>query len=80
MTLALTWHQPYPGGRIVAKLGDIEVGAVFPDEKGASWSFWLKCRFSDIKPAKSVNAAQNALLSATADWLREAGLQQVQHA
>jgi hypothetical protein len=41
---ALRWDQPHENGRIVAKLGSIDVGAIFPgndDPKKTTWAFWL---------------------------------------
>jgi hypothetical protein len=85
MTARLTWHQAYPNGRIVAKLGEIEVGAVFPPVGEAQrrypwvWRFWIGAPGTPRQDghAKSELAAQNALTARVADWLREAGLQQV---
>jgi hypothetical protein len=75
--LRLTWHQAYAGGRIVAKLGDIEVGAVFP--RSYAWRFWLGNVTTPRQDgsAKSELAAKSALTARVADWLRDAGLQQV---
>jgi hypothetical protein len=56
--VTLTWSQPYEGGRLLAKLGEIEVGAVFPDEKGCTWSFWLGAVTGQHKRAKTVDAAK----------------------
>jgi hypothetical protein len=88
MTARLTWHQAYPGGRIVAKLGDIEVGAVFPPVGEGqhrypwAWRFWLGDMTTPRQDgsAKSELAAKNGLAARVADWLRAAGLQQVEHA
>lgn len=79
MTARLTWHQSYPGGRIVASLGQIEVGAVFPDASGARWSCFLdrtRHFHAQHKPSRTTQAAQNALAGAVSDWLRAAGLRQ----
>lgn len=79
-SLLITWHQSYPGGRMVAMLGRIEVGAVFPDPGGrARWSVWLpKGAYGGgaVTGARSVLAAQTALIAAVLDWLRAAGLEQ----
>lgn len=77
----ITWHQSYPGGRMVAMLGRIEVGAVFPDAGGkVQWALWLPkggfVRHWATISAKSELAAQNALIAAVLDWLRAAGLEQ----
>jgi hypothetical protein len=77
----LTWHQFQPGFRITAKLGYIEVGAVIPpDERLDPWvyRFWLR----DTEPcqAPSEQAAKDALTACVAEWLRDAGLEQVKEA
>lgn len=80
----LTWHQPFPGGRIVARLGAIDVGAVFPPVGAGQhrfpyvWRFWLGGVTTPRQEgrAKSELAAKNGLAARVADWLREAGLQQ----
>jgi hypothetical protein len=75
--LHLTWHQVHPKGRIVAKLGEIEVGAVFP--RSYAWRLWIGNATTPRADgrAKSELAAKNALTARVADWLREARLQQV---
>ncbi|MGB3644611.1 MAG: SAM-dependent methyltransferase [Mesorhizobium sp.] len=60
--VVLTWEQPHEGGRIVAKLGSVEVGAVFPEEKGCTWSFWLGTVSGPQKRAKSIQAAKAAII------------------
>jgi len=60
----LVWDEPHPGGRIVAKLGSVEVGAVFPAEKGCTWSFWLGSVTGPHKKARSVGAAKAAIAKA----------------
>jgi hypothetical protein len=82
--LHLTWHQIHRRGRIVAKLGEIEVGAVFPPigetqhKHPYAWRSWLE-NFTTPREgrANSELAAKSALTARVADWLREAGLQQV---
>lgn len=71
----ITWHQQYPGGRIVARLGKIDVGAVFPDPGAgnARWMFWLD-RMSDTVLARTEGAAKAALAARIADWLDRARL------
>lgn len=73
----ITWHQSYPGGRIVARLGEIDAGAVFPGPEGgkARWMFWLD-RTIDAVAAKSDAAAKGALTARVDDWLNRAGLTQ----
>ena len=78
-TPRLIWDQGYPGGRLVARLGRVEVGAVFPGTLTHRWWFWVggmtDGRSGD---AKSVQAAQNALTAHLLDWLRAAGLKQAE--
>ncbi len=57
----LTWSQPHEGGRLVALLGKIEVGAVFPAEKGCTWSFWLGTVTGTQKKARSIDAGKAAI-------------------
>ena len=81
----LTWHQAYPRGRIVAELGEIQIGAVFPPigetqhKHPYAWCLWLGNVTTPRQDgrAKSELAAKNALIARVADWLREAGLEQV---
>jgi hypothetical protein len=78
--LHLTWHQIHHTGRIVAKLGEIEVGEVLPPlgKHPYAWRFWLE-KFTTPRydSANSELAAKSALTARVADWLRDAGLQQV---
>jgi hypothetical protein len=90
MTAPLTFHQPYPGGRMVLRLGKHDVGAVFPpagsppDRLPWVWRFWLgghvtpgslSVAFStEHGRAKSELAAKNALLAKAEEWIRDAGL------
>ena len=80
----ITWTQDYPGGRIVAQLGQVEAGAVFPprgtpqDRPPCFWRLWIGGPMAVREGyAKSEQAAKNALAGALADWLRRAGLQSV---
>lgn len=69
----------YEGGRIVARTGQVEVGAVFPQRDGrAQWAFWLGQRVVTHVKASSVLAAKNALASRFQDWLRLANLAEAQ--
>jgi hypothetical protein len=73
---------------MVAKLGDIEVGAVFPpvsdvhDRYPWVWRFWLGDMTTPRQQGctKSELAAKNSLIARVEEWLRAAGLQQVEHA
>jgi len=47
----------------VAKLGSIEIGAVFPEDKGCTWSFWLGSYVgSTQKKARSTDAGKAAIV------------------
>ncbi|MBN9242450.1 MAG: SAM-dependent methyltransferase [Mesorhizobium sp.] len=62
--IGLSWDQPdNPRGRILAKLGSVEVGAVFPDPdaKGCTWSFWLGTITGPHHKARSIDAAKAAI-------------------
>ena len=80
--LHLTWHQAYPKGPIDAFLGEIEVGSVFCPIFDDCDYFW-SCNIGTVTTArkklraKSELAAKSALTACVADWLRDAGLQQV---
>ena len=84
MTARLTWQQSYPGGRIVARLGQIEVGAVFPPAGEGQhrypwvWRMWLGASGTVFPEGRgnSEQAAKNALTARASDWLRQAGLKQ----
>lgn len=81
--VALTFHQPHPGGRILLMLGEHQIGAVFPPTGHPSpanpwrWSFWLGTISTKAKEGRSMTelAAKNAILAEARDWLRKAGLQ-----
>ncbi len=77
---ALSWHQAFEGGRILAKAGAIEVGAVFPGhpdpDRDVSWSYWLTggiAGASGHKDARSIDAAKAALEKRWRQFLGEAG-------
>lgn len=82
MTTALTFSQPYPGGRILLMLGVHQIGAVFPPPNVTTlirpdwlWRFWLGgVTATKEGRAKTEQAARNAILSEAWDWLRRAGL------
>ena len=61
----LVWRQDYrqrPDSRLVAYLGTIEVGAVFPDKDGTcTWSFWLGTVHGPQKSARTVEKAKAAI-------------------
>lgn len=75
--MSLVFVAPdYEGGRIVARTGQVEVGAVFPQQDGsAQWSFWLGQRsFTHVKE-RNVLTAKAALIGRFHDWIRLADLQ-----
>jgi len=73
----LTWVQKDNVGRILAKSGDIEVGAVFPDHSStrAGWSFWLGSISGAHKRARTVDAAKAALENRWREFLAAARLE-----
>ncbi len=79
----LTWHQTAPGWPLIARLGYVDIGALSqPDETIPTrwdWQFWLQP--SKIRHyARSEQGAKNALTTRVAEWLRDAGLEQVKGA
>lgn len=60
--VTLNWEQPHEGGRILAKLGSVDVGAVFPEEKGCTWSMWLGSVTGPHHKARTVEAAKAAII------------------
>jgi hypothetical protein len=82
VTAPLTFHPTYPGGRILLKLGQHDVGALFPPLGEGQhhypwvWRFWLGgVTGTKEGRAKTELAAKSALLAEARDWLRKAGLQ-----
>ena len=79
---AFTFHQPYPGSRILLMLGQHQVGAVFPPISEGQhrhpgvWRFWLGSIGTACPEgrAKTEQAAKNALLAEAKDWLRKASI------
>jgi hypothetical protein len=78
----ITWSQACEGGRMLATLGRVEIGAVFPpagtprDSMPWVWRLWLT-GLRDQKTdgrAQTELAAKNALAGRVQDWLRAAGL------
>lgn len=68
----------YEGGRILARTGQVDVGAVFPQRDGsAKWAFWLGGHVVTHVKARSVLAAKSALIGRFQDWLRLADLMEV---
>jgi hypothetical protein len=75
----LTWHQFYQHGAITARLGKIEIGRVQPGPYKNRWH-WRADFGSEGDSrtnAPSEQAAKDALTARVAEWLRDAGLEQV---
>lgn len=79
MTPTLTFHQDYPGGRMVLMLGQHQIGAVFPpagtprDRHPWCWRFWLNGPGVDGR-SKTEAGAKQALTARAEDWLQKAGV------
>ena len=71
----------YPGGRILLRSGQVDVGAVFPPPaSGGTWDWRLwKADTTTIREgrAKTELAARTALLVAWRDALARMGLQEI---
>lgn len=84
--MPLTFHQPHPPhGRILARSGQIDVGAVFPPWGEGQhrhpwvWRLWLNGEGVDTEGrARTELAAKNALATAWRDFLARAGLAQAE--
>ncbi len=82
MTAPLTFAPTYPGGRILLRLGQHDVGAIFPpwgegqDRFPWVWRFWLG-HLSGAKEgrAKTELAAKNAILAEARAWLQKAAVE-----
>lgn len=82
--MTLQSHPPkHQGARILLTCGEIEAGAVFPpvgSNPGRHpwcWRFWLggiDARNDREGRAATEEAAKAALMAATNEWLRKAGL------
>ena len=77
----IVWHESYPGGRILARSGSLDVGAVFPpcgkDQHRYPWVWRLWLNGATVAKegrAKSELAAKNALLVGWRDFLTRAAL------
>ena len=82
MTVILTFVAPdYQGGRILMRLGTINIGAIFQpgyDDGAWHWHFWLGTTGSAdfiTSHAKTELAAKNAMLSKAREWLQKAGIE-----
>lgn len=71
----LTFHRPHRGGRIIASLSEVQVGAIHP---GQPLQWRLNTLGGPITgSARTELAAQNAMEAALLDHLRLAGLGRV---
>jgi hypothetical protein len=78
--MTLTFHPTYPGGRIIARLGEHEVGAITFLHGALNgitgecyWQFRLTGMWGD-GCATSEQAAKDALTAKAREWLVKAGL------
>lgn len=73
--MSVIWRECYKGGRIVAFLGRVEVGAVFPGTPW-TWRFWLgqSAYINKTGKSKSELAAKGEVIAVVNDWLRLADL------
>ena len=78
----VTWHHDYEGSaRQVAKLGEIEVGAILTSESYVQWISFLSIRGHTIrdwqyvgKPPKGEETAKALVTKTALDWLTRAGV------
>jgi len=82
--LTFTKDGDHTGARILARSGRVEIGAIFPPlgRTGTKWRWrmWVEVANAGGKQgeANTEIGARNALLSAWKDFLRAAGLQQIE--
>ncbi|WP_411839214.1 hypothetical protein [Paracoccus sp. ME4] len=81
--MTVTWHQEYPNSRILARSGQIDIGAVFPplgkiqSRNPWTWSLWVNGRsWSAEGVAKTETDARDALQAAWQAFLTAADLKQ----
>jgi hypothetical protein len=74
----ITWSQDYPGGRWIARLGTIMVGAVIVADTYAQWIEWLPyehgSHLADWKYVKREDQAKHAVEQHVLQWLTSAGI------
>jgi hypothetical protein len=82
MTAPLTFHQTYPGGRILLMMGQHEFGVIYPPagHPDVALGPWNWRTFGDglsrmTGRAKTELAAKNALLAEAREWLQKAGVE-----
>jgi hypothetical protein len=74
--MPITFTGTYPGAQIeVAMLGDIEVGRIMADGRNSAWACHLRPSWTwDWRPAKSPEAARDAIRKTVENWIEQAGL------
>jgi hypothetical protein len=78
--MTLTFHPTYPGGRIIARLGEHEVGAIYPPAghpgvEVGPWGWHLRLEPVALEGrATSEQAAKDALTAKAQEWLVKAGV------
>lgn len=75
--IRLTFHQPHPGGRILARLGSVDIGAIFPDPilPSAGWVFYHD-RPSTWRTVPTIDRAKSHIAARAAQWVAALGLVQ----
>lgn len=83
--MSIRWHQAYPRGRMLARSGRLDIGAVFPPIGEGQhrfpwvWRLWVNGKtLATEGRAKTELAAKSALLSAWRDFLAAADLSDAQ--
>lgn len=75
--MTIIFDPLYPGAHLeVARLGDIEVGRVMDEGKGAAWTCILPPVYTyQWTKARSIETAREALEASVTRWISKAGLQ-----
>ncbi|MCG6111293.1 MAG: hypothetical protein MEQ74_03780 [Paracoccus sp.] len=81
--MTIAWHQEYPNSRILARSGQIDIGAVFPplgkiqSRNPWAWRLWVNGRSWPTEgAAKTEEAARDTLQAAWQAFLTAADLTQ----
>ena len=81
--MTIIWHQDHPNSRILARSGQIDIGAVFPplgnirSRNPWAWRLWVNGRSWPVEgAAKTEAAARDALQAAWCAFLTAADLKQ----
>ena len=67
----------YPGGRILLRSGQVDVGAIFPPRQGKGrwpWRLWVTANAASEGEARTEDAARAALLARWREFLADADL------